>query len=394
MRVRTVPLLVLIAISLGAAAARGAVDITPAEIALEIGPASKASTGVTLTNRGDGTAMLRILLVDGYVLPDGTEESLAPGMLDRSCAGWLTLETGELELAPGESRRIGIDVAVPPGADGTHWTRIRVEELEEPSDGGAPVVVRQGMVRLFVDAAGAVNRAATLSHLVIERAESGDRPLFRVRARNSGNGLLRCRCRFEVQQSGWEGADTLRIETPGSFLLYPFADREMTAVPDLTLPDGPYVVRAILDCGGTRPIIAGAPFIVAASATYRSPPMVRPADQTISTTPVPEKEPEPKPGAPAPPVREEPAPPPEVAFRVQIFATGDKTKAEELAGEAQALLGQTVSVEFSKPYYKVIVGEALTMKEAKVLRSRAKEAGFTEAWIKRQSDAATSSSGG
>lgn len=70
-----------------------------------------------------------------------------------------------------------------------------------------------------------------------------------------------------------------------------------------------------------------------------------------------------------------------LGFRVQVFATASKAKADEEAMEARAKLAEKAYVEFIPPLYKVRVGNCLTQKDAQDLKQRAIDKGYKTAFI-------------
>lgn len=78
-------------------------------------------------------------------------------------------------------------------------------------------------------------------------------------------------------------------------------------------------------------------------------------------------------------------PPPEaveaLGFRVQIYAFHSRVGADAAAEKARLQFPERVYVEYIAPYYKVRVGDCVTRSEAEVLRARARQLGFTGAFI-------------
>jgi len=68
-------------------------------------------------------------------------------------------------------------------------------------------------------------------------------------------------------------------------------------------------------------------------------------------------------------------------FKVQIFATYNEEKANKLATELRGKFTETVYVEFIAPYYKVRLGKYTSKLEAEALRDRAREMGYSDAFV-------------
>ncbi len=68
-------------------------------------------------------------------------------------------------------------------------------------------------------------------------------------------------------------------------------------------------------------------------------------------------------------------------FRVQIAASSDKSKAEEVARVARTRVPEAVHVVFESPYYKVRVGDFHDRAAALQLRDRLRAYGYDQAWV-------------
>ncbi|MDP6532955.1 MAG: SPOR domain-containing protein [Candidatus Marinimicrobia bacterium] len=70
-------------------------------------------------------------------------------------------------------------------------------------------------------------------------------------------------------------------------------------------------------------------------------------------------------------------------FRVQVFASSRKEKADSLKFHLDNIMQEPVFVTFEVPLYKVRVGNCITRKEAERLQARLNEIGYRNAWIIR-----------
>ena len=68
-------------------------------------------------------------------------------------------------------------------------------------------------------------------------------------------------------------------------------------------------------------------------------------------------------------------------YRVQVFASADRERAEAIAAEARSRFGEPVYVEFDPPLYKVRVGDCITRHEADTLKDRANAQGYEGSWV-------------
>ncbi len=68
-------------------------------------------------------------------------------------------------------------------------------------------------------------------------------------------------------------------------------------------------------------------------------------------------------------------------YRVQIFASSTNEGAEKIASEARFKFTEQIYVEFDNNYYKVRVGDYKNRSDAEILREKAKNLGYLDAWI-------------
>ena len=72
-------------------------------------------------------------------------------------------------------------------------------------------------------------------------------------------------------------------------------------------------------------------------------------------------------------------------FQLQLLASGDYTRAAEVANEAERLFGEVSLVVSSGGLHRVRLGECLSEVEANSLAVRARRAGYPEAFVARAS---------
>lgn len=68
-------------------------------------------------------------------------------------------------------------------------------------------------------------------------------------------------------------------------------------------------------------------------------------------------------------------------YRVQIFASSTQEGADKIASEARFKFTERVYVEYDAPYYKVRVGNYKNRADAEILREKARNMGYPDAWI-------------
>jgi len=70
-------------------------------------------------------------------------------------------------------------------------------------------------------------------------------------------------------------------------------------------------------------------------------------------------------------------------FRVQVFATQDRNKAENVKKDLEIVIGEAVYIIFEAPNYKVRIGNFLDRDGAEKLRQELVKQNFPSSWIVR-----------
>ena len=70
-------------------------------------------------------------------------------------------------------------------------------------------------------------------------------------------------------------------------------------------------------------------------------------------------------------------------FRVQIFATQDRNKADQLQKELALKFDEKIYIIFEAPNYKLRIGDFLDRNDADILRMRLVSSDFPSSWIVR-----------
>ena len=68
-------------------------------------------------------------------------------------------------------------------------------------------------------------------------------------------------------------------------------------------------------------------------------------------------------------------------FKVQLFATNDEKKENQVFHDLKGKFGDEVYVEYIAPYYKVRLGHYKTKAEADMARDMAREKGYADAFV-------------
>jgi hypothetical protein len=186
---------------------------------------------------------------DWWRSEDGAQSIFAdPGTLTRSCGHWVVLNPVEVEVAPGNTMKIRLTVAVPPAATpGGYWCVLTVDELPDPLAASEGVGIRfkaSVSVGVFIYV-GELQRAAAITAVEIVHESAI------VTLRNDGNTPLAIEGRFEFVKPGVTEPTAVITLARNTLLTEPIVTGTFAAtLPDpAILPSGRYLVRAIIDYG-------------------------------------------------------------------------------------------------------------------------------------------------
>ena len=70
-------------------------------------------------------------------------------------------------------------------------------------------------------------------------------------------------------------------------------------------------------------------------------------------------------------------------FRVQVFATQDRNRADELQDELKIKFNEKIYIIFEAPNYKLRVGDFFDRDDAELMRMKLVSSNFPSAWIVR-----------
>jgi hypothetical protein len=186
---------------------------------------------------------------DWWRSENGRESFYAPpGTLHHSCAAWATANPVESAVEPGDTMVVRFTIAVPREVvTGGYWCALTVDQVADPETAHAGVGVQflaSISTGIFVDV-GSVTRAADITDVRID----ADRAV--VSMRNVGDTPVPVDGRVEfLTRDGAAPAATVTI--PRGTLL---PERVTTGLFDAplpaadVLPDGRYLVRAVMDIG-------------------------------------------------------------------------------------------------------------------------------------------------
>lgn len=161
----------------------GSRQIDRIEHALE--PGASIADAIQIFNFSGGMAVFDIYPADMVPTGNGGMAPAAPDTEIVAEGSWLTVETGTVELGPGEWATVGFDIDVPAEASiGEHEAVVLVERHEPSGEGMVDIRTRVGL-RVKIEVLSEIDLAATLGPL--SWGKDGGDVNFSIPLRNTGD---------------------------------------------------------------------------------------------------------------------------------------------------------------------------------------------------------------
>ena len=247
-------LVALLAGWVGAAPAQAGILLSQLVFDVQV-PAGESETFILeVTNTGDEPDHVTITYYDWTVDALGNHDFLPPGSVERSLAGNLQFSPSSFVLASRETRQVRVTVTSPPGAEGTFWGMLMVENENQSAAtqvGGVGIQIqtRYG-VKVYNTVPGTVQPAGRIERIAVKQLEPGSPPVPSLEFANTGNAKMTPRGWFELRnaqgQTVWRAEFEGRTLLPGGRMVI---ERPYDGPP---LVSGQYLVLGVVDYGGNR----------------------------------------------------------------------------------------------------------------------------------------------
>jgi hypothetical protein len=160
-----------------------------------VGAGTQLSDAIVVTNRGDEPLDLGVYAADGFTTDAGQLDLRLPGQKQRGVGAWVKTSTATITVAPGETREVPFQVAVPKGSAPGDYVGGIVTTLTQPGQASGINVDRRLGIRIALRVSGALNPALAVTdarahwHGGVNPFAGGDATLSYT-IRNTGNTTL------------------------------------------------------------------------------------------------------------------------------------------------------------------------------------------------------------
>lgn len=206
---------------------------------------------INLSNGSANKVQFRIYLNDWVRDSTGGHIYYEPATIERSCARWLTIDKNFIELQPGESTQLTVQMLVPSTPEASSemkWAMLFIETVEEnvsKNDKNAQATVKN-LIRVGVHVYQTPPNATEKGIKVLDlRANKEIANTYDLYCKNTGDVMIECKAYLELAAANGEQTKLDFIEFP----MFPGQVRIVTFELPKNLPAGKYNALGILDGG-------------------------------------------------------------------------------------------------------------------------------------------------
>ncbi len=181
------------------------IDLQPTTIEVPSEPGGRIQQVFTVSNRGGEDATgLTIGLADWTLAQDGDLKLLPPGSEASSASDWIVFSPVFIELGPGQTRRILVDIAVPQDAAprGTYRAALLASAVEPDRRAGAEGTLRKHQIASLLYLTGPEAHSQPLVQGVEAVRLPDGKPALALRVENTGSAHARLEGNIRIQGSG------------------------------------------------------------------------------------------------------------------------------------------------------------------------------------------------
>ncbi len=249
--------------------------VSPIVQHLEVKPGKKVNFTINVSNNQKNTKSvqcpIKVDILDFKVSDTGNLSFGPEYKHERSAAGWITLDTNNVILQPGESKTIKGTVTAPLDADGDYWASAMVS-IGEPKDGEKGVQVKlRTATGLFVRVTRRANtergnitdvnvimptfEAGPLKKDISEtdRYQINEKQSLKIKAKITNEGIIAipAKAKAFIYNNKMKRVATIPLHVSRNNVL-PGDSRWFTGIMSQPLPDGEYKVRIVFSSEKNR----------------------------------------------------------------------------------------------------------------------------------------------
>lgn len=225
--------------------------VYPTTLDFNLGGGQSEAQVINISNNSGEKVQFRIYLNDWTRDSSGGHIYYEPASTEHSCAEWVNIDKNFVELQPGESTQLTIQMmlpAIPEATEKMSWAMLFIETIEENvsrNDQNAQATVRNLLrvgVHIYETPPGLTEKAIAVLDL---KPNKEIEYAYDLICKNKGQIMIEGKAYLELASESGEQTKLDYIEFP----MFPGQVRNVTFELPKNLPDGQYNVLGVLDAG-------------------------------------------------------------------------------------------------------------------------------------------------
>lgn len=225
--------------------------VYPTTIDFKLAGGQSEAQVISLSNGSASKVQFRVYLNDWIRDSLGGHAYYEPATIERSCAKWLNIDKNFIELQPGESTQLTVQMLVPTDPEASaemKWAMLFIETVEEnisKNDQTAQASVKN-LIRVGVHVYQTPPGLTEKGIQVLDLKKHPEIPnTYDLVCKNTGDIMIECKAYLELAAADGEQTKLDFIEFP----MFPGQKRYVTFELPKNLPDGKYNALGVLDAG-------------------------------------------------------------------------------------------------------------------------------------------------
>ncbi len=244
--------------------------ISPPIIEMSVGRGGTKVFSFELANvNKEKSAEFKIFALDLEVDRNGSTDFLDAGKSKYSCSRWVEVESKQLVVGPGQTKKIVGKLSVPGSvSSGGYYSAIVCELVSKESAKaqiGTTITWRIAALMKVTVLGGRLEKKAVLEDFsqrtLFEEKEKKDGLTFVAALRNEGNIHITTEGKLTILTADRKRKGEVDFDA-GTGTVLPEHTRDFTAVYDKFLPEGDYIARAAFRYGGMSSLEKEIPFTI------------------------------------------------------------------------------------------------------------------------------------
>lgn len=237
------------------------VTIQPSILEFHAAPGMTESQAIRITNVSASKVIFEAYLADWLRDTTGAHQYFRPDTLSRSCASWVHLSKQFIEIEPGKTEELLVQLKTPEdGKAGSEmkWAMLFLQSAKEQDSASRmkkELSTRiKELVRIGVHIYQTPPQLTKMSgRLVALKPVTDEKNAFELYMENTGELMLQSKARLELTEiSSGKEYKLNWIEFP----VFPEAKRKIKLIIPSSIPPGQYSVLAVMDIGEGAPLEA------------------------------------------------------------------------------------------------------------------------------------------